>query len=113
MPHPLAPDLRLDDFNATFLTDHAPVFHPLIAATETFIILDGTEYFRTEKTVTFGLERSIIDCLRLFNLTVRPGKNLVRRGNGYFYCIKSNRIFWFFKIAENIFHSFYSRLYIA
>ena len=70
--HPLPPDLGLNHLHAAFLTNDAPVFHSLVLATVTFVVLCRPENLGAEKTVSFRLKRSIIDGFGLFNLSMRP-----------------------------------------
>src|SRR5262249_19605441 len=72
----LAPHLGKRDFNAAFVADHAAMFHALVFAAQALPIRNRSENTRTEQTVLFGFERSIVDGLRLSNFTVRPGANL-------------------------------------
>ncbi len=55
----------------------APVFHPFIFAAVTFIVFGGPENLSTEKALPFWFECSVIDCFRLFYLTMRPLQNLL------------------------------------
>ena len=104
MPHSLPADLGLDDLHPAFFADDATVFHPLVATAKAFIVLDGTEDFCAEKPVTLRFEGPVVDRLRFLDLSMRPGKNLFRRGNGYLDRIESDGILRFFKITKNVFH---------
>jgi hypothetical protein len=89
MAHPLAPNPRQGDFDATFFTDNALIFHALIFAAEALIILDRSKNTRAEQTVAFRFERPVIDCLGLFDFAKGPRQNLLRRGDRDFDPIES------------------------
>ncbi len=72
MAHSLPADLRLDHLDTAFFADNTAVFHSFILATITFIVLDRTEDFGTEKPVFLRLEGSIIDGLWFFHLSMGP-----------------------------------------
>jgi hypothetical protein len=78
--HPLAADLLQRDFDAAFLADDAAILHALVLAAQAFVVLDRTEDARAEKTVTFGLERAVVDGLGLLDLAVGPRENPLRAG---------------------------------
>ena len=70
--HALATHFCLRNFNATFLADHATMLQPLVFAAETFVVLDRAKNLGAEKAITFWLERSVVNRLRLFNFAKRP-----------------------------------------
>ena len=70
MAHTLAADLLQRDFHTTFFADHAAIFHALVFAAKTFIVFDRAKDARTEQTVTFWLERTVVDGFRLLDLTI-------------------------------------------
>jgi hypothetical protein len=72
MCHPFPPNLGLDDLHTTFLTYDASMLHTLILATVALIIFCGTKNFGTKKAVSFRLKGSIVDGLRLLNLSMGP-----------------------------------------
>ena len=76
----LTAHLRLGDLDAALVADHAPVLHALVLAAEALPVGDRAEDLRTEQTVPLRLEGAVVDRLRLQNLTVRPGTNLLRGG---------------------------------
>src|SRR5262249_16857894 len=76
--HALAPYARKRHLDAALLADDALVLHALVLAAQALVVLDRAEDARTEQAVAFGLERAIIDRLRLFDLAVGPRQNLVR-----------------------------------
>src|SRR4030095_9467203 len=80
MAHPFAADLGTGDFDAASLTDDALEAHSLVLAAVTLPIPRRTEDLFAEQTVALGLQRPVVDCLRLLHLTVRPLANLVGSG---------------------------------
>src|SRR5690606_12818386 len=78
MAHALTANARQRDFNAALFADDALVLHALVLAAQALIVLDRTKNSRAEQTVTLGLERTVVDRLRLFDLAVGPGQNLLR-----------------------------------
>src|SRR5690606_24217672 len=78
MAHALTAHTRQRHFHAALLADDALVLHALVLAAQALIILDRTKDAGAEKTVTFGLERTVVNRLRLFDLAVGPGQNLLR-----------------------------------
>ena len=80
--HPFAADLGLDYLNAALFTDDAAVFHPLIFAAVTFVVLGRSEYLGAKKTVPLRFKGSVIDSLGFFDLPVRPAPDLLRGGQG-------------------------------
>src|SRR5688572_31512313 len=78
MAHALAADLRNGHLDAALFADNALVLHALVLAAQAFVILDRTEDARAEQAVALGLERAAVDGLRLLDLAVGPGQNLLR-----------------------------------
>src|SRR3990167_6206145 len=81
MPHALAPDLRGGHLHSALLADHAAMLEALVLAAQALVVLDRTEDLGAKQAVTFRLERSIVDGLRLLDLAVRPGTDFLRRGD--------------------------------
>src|SRR6185437_7293530 len=77
--HALAADPRQRHFDRALLADDALVLHPLVLAAEALIILDRPEDARAEQAVALWLEGAIVDGLRLLDLAVGPGQNLLGR----------------------------------
>ncbi len=75
----LAAHLGLRDFDAALVADHAAVLHALVLAAEALPVGDRAEDLRAEQAVAFGLERAVVDRLRLGHLTVRPLQDLLGR----------------------------------
>ncbi len=82
MPHALASHLALGHFDTALVADHPPVLHPLELAAQTLPVGDGAEYLGAEQTVALGLEGAVVDRLGLRHFAVRPGADLLRRGQG-------------------------------
>lgn len=78
MTKTLSANLGLNDLDAAFFTDDAPVLHAFVLAAIAFVILDWPENFGTEQAVAFRLERSVIDGLRLFDFSMRPLPDFIR-----------------------------------
>src|SRR5690606_26081133 len=78
MAHPLAPDARKRDLDSAFLADDAFVLHPLVLAAQALVVLDRPEDPGAEQAVPLGLERAIVDGLRLLDLAEGPGQYLFR-----------------------------------
>ena len=70
--HTLTTNFSLSYLNATLLTDHTTVLETLVLTAQAFVVLDRTKDTRTEQTVTFRLERAVVNGLWLFNFTKRP-----------------------------------------
>ncbi|MDT4833133.1 hypothetical protein FQZ97_667230 [compost metagenome] len=79
--HALAAHLGLRDFNAALLADHAAVLQALVLAAQALVVLDGAEDLGAEQTVALGLERAVVDRLRLLHLAERPRTDLLGRSH--------------------------------
>src|SRR5439155_26268890 len=66
--HTLAADLRDGDLDAALLANDALVLHALVLAAQALVVLDRAEDARAEQAVTLGLERAVVDRLRLLDL---------------------------------------------
>ena len=86
--HALTTYFGLSYFNTTLLTDHTTVLETLVLTTQTFVIFDRTKDTRTEQTITFWLEGTVVNGFWLFNFTKRPGTNHIRRGEADADCIE-------------------------
>src|SRR5690242_21558908 len=78
MTHALAPDARQRHFDRALFADDALVLHPLVLAAQALVVLDRAEDARAEQAVALRLEGAVVDGLRLFDLAVGPGQNLIR-----------------------------------
>src|SRR5262245_13193020 len=78
MAHALAPHPAQGYLDRALLADDALVLHALVFAAQALVVLDRAEDARAEQAVALRLEGAIVDGLRLFDLAVRPGQNLLR-----------------------------------
>src|SRR5690606_13994992 len=67
--------------DAALLADDALVLHALVLAAQALIVLDRPEDARAEQAVALGLEGTVVDRLRLLDLTERPRRDLVGAGD--------------------------------
>ncbi len=88
MPHPLTADFRPRHFSATPVADNPLEFDLLIAAAVTLPVLHRAENALTEKPVTLRLERAVVYCLRLLDLSGRPGPDLLWGGDTDSYLVE-------------------------
>ena len=75
--HALAPHARQRDLDAALLADDALVLHALVLAAQALVVLDRPEDTRAEQSITFRLERAIVDRLGLLDLAEAPRQDLV------------------------------------
>ena len=68
--HALATNARKCNFNAALLAGNAAIFDALILTASTLIVLLRTKNTCTEQAVFFGLERTVVDCFRFFDLAM-------------------------------------------
>ena len=78
--HALASDLRAGHLDAASLTDNALEADTLVLAARALPVLGRTEDLLAEESVLFGLERAVVDGLRLLDLTVGPHADGIRGG---------------------------------
>ena len=78
--HPLTADLGTGDLDAAALADDALEAHALVLAAVALPVPGGTEDLLAEEAVTLGLERAVVDGLRLLDLAVAPRADVVRGG---------------------------------
>ena len=79
MAHALAADLLQRHLDAAFLADNALELHALVLAAQAFIVLHRPEDAAAEQAVALGLEGSVVNRLRLFDLTVGPRQDPLGR----------------------------------
>src|SRR5207253_6936947 len=79
VPHPLAAHLLPRHFDAATLADDALVTDALVLAAVALPVTGRPEDALAEETVTLGLERAVVDGLRLRDLAGRPVTDLLRR----------------------------------
>src|SRR5215467_15562299 len=78
MAHALAPNPRQGHLDAALLADDALVLHALVLAAQALVILDRPEDAGAEQSIAFGLERAVVDGLRLLDLAVGPRQDFLR-----------------------------------
>ena len=78
--HPLAADLAAGHLDAAALADDALEAHALVLAAVALPVPGGTEDLLAEEAVTLGLERAVVDRLRLLDLAVAPRADVIRGG---------------------------------
>src|SRR5215470_9393704 len=81
MAHALAPHPRQRHLDAALLADDALVLHALVLAAQALVVLDRPEDAGAEQPIAFGLERAVVDGLRLLDLTVGPRQDFLRTGD--------------------------------
>src|SRR5579885_3301835 len=72
MAHPLSSHARQRDFDAALFADDALVLHALVLAAQALVVLDRPEDAGAEQAIALGLERAVVDGLRLLDLAVAP-----------------------------------------
>ena len=80
MAHALAPHAREGDLDAALFADDALVLHALVLAAQAFVVLGRAKDAGAEQAVALGLERAVVDGLRLLDLAERPRADLLRAG---------------------------------
>src|SRR5690606_14692093 len=76
--HPLPADLGAGDLHATPLADDALEADPLVLTAVAFPVPGRAEDLLAEQPILLGLQRPVVDGLRLLHLTVRPLPDTVR-----------------------------------
>jgi hypothetical protein len=79
MPHTLAPDLGLRNFNAALFAHDTAVLQTLVLAAQAFVVLDRPENLGAEQAIALGLEGAVVDGLGLLDLTLGPRPDHLRR----------------------------------
>src|SRR6185503_7427687 len=79
--HALAADLGLGHLDAAAVADDALELDPAVLAARAFEVARGPEDALAEQAVALGLERAVVDRLRLLDLAVGPGRDLLRGGD--------------------------------
>jgi hypothetical protein len=77
--HALTADFRQRDFDAALLADDAAVLQALVLAAQAFVVLDRTKDFCAKQAITFRLERTVVDGLRLLDFAERPRTDFLGR----------------------------------
>jgi hypothetical protein len=78
--HALAAHLRARDLDAAALADDALVADALVLAAVALPVLGRTEDALAEQPVLLGLQRPVVDRLRLGDLARAPAADLLARG---------------------------------
>ena len=78
--HALTTHLGAGHLDAAALADDALEAHALVLAAVALPVPGGTEDLLAEEAVTLGLERAVVDGLRLLDLAVAPRADVVRGG---------------------------------
>src|SRR5262249_49016134 len=78
--HALTAHLRARDLHAAALADDALEPDALVLAAVALPVLGGPEDLLAEQTILLGLERAVVDRLRLLHLAVGPHADLLRGG---------------------------------
>ena len=104
MAESFATNLRLNDLDAAFLADDPAVLHALVLAAVALVVLHRTENLRAKEAVALGLERSVVDRLRLLDLAVRPLADLLGRRERDTNRAKGQRILGLLEEAEDVAH---------
>ena len=78
--HPLTAHLGAGHLDAAALADDALEAHALVLAAVALPVPGGTEDLLAEEAVLLGLERAVVDGLRLLDLAVAPLADVVRGG---------------------------------
>ena len=104
MTHPLAPDFRLNYFDAALLADDAAMPHALVLAAVAFVVLGRPENLGAEQPVTLRLEGPVVDRFGLLDLAVRPRADHFRRRDRNPDRVERQWILGLLENAEEIFH---------
>jgi hypothetical protein len=89
--HTFPADLGLGNLNTTSVTNDSTIADALIFTAMTFPVLDWPKNPFTEKAISFGLKRSIVDGFGLGYLSIGPTSNSLRRSQSYPYCVEIHR----------------------
>src|SRR3990172_5283878 len=104
MAHALAPHLGQGDLDAALLADYPGVLQALVLAAKALVVLDRAKYLGAEQAIAFGLERPVVDGLRLLHFAVGPGPDLLRRSNSDLDCVELFFLRDLLKQIEQRFH---------
>ena len=87
MAHAFAAHAGERHFHAAAVANDAAVFDALEFSAGTFPIFDRAENAFAEQAAFFGLERAVINSLRVFNFAFAPGTDGIRGRNSDSYII--------------------------
>ena len=93
--------LRLDHLDPALFTDDPAVFLPLVFSTIALPIFDWTKDLGSKQPVTLRLKCPVINRFRLLDFAMRPGTDLLWRGNRDANRTKRGRVFGFLEQVEN------------
>ena len=79
MTHSFSADLLFSYLDLTPVADDSTIADSLVLSAVAFVILGGSENLLAEKTVPLGLIGSVVDRLRLKNLSTGPLGDVLRR----------------------------------
>src|ERR1700754_2614782 len=105
MPHPLAPHLRQRHLDTALLADDAAELHPLVLSAQALIVLDRPEDAGAEQPIPLRLEGAVVDCLRLLDLAIRPGADLLWAGDLNFDLVECHRLAGLAKDLHQFIHA--------
>src|SRR5699024_3275808 len=77
--HPFTADLGARHFDAAAFTDDALEADALVFTAIALPVPGRPEDLFAEKTVLFGLQRAVVDCVGFLHFTVRPLTDLIGR----------------------------------
>ena len=100
MSHTFTADGGLCDLDAAAVADDPFVADLLILAAVAFPVLGRSENALAEKAILFRLESTVINGLRLFDLSMGPFADLIRRSQTDTDRIKSHRLVLFLLIVK-------------
>src|SRR5690606_36120027 len=77
--HALTTNLGQCNLNTALLADNTAMLEALVLAAQSLVVLDRAKNLGAEQAVALGLERTVVDGLRLFYFTEGPGANHLGR----------------------------------
>ena len=83
MTHALAAYDSARDFHSTLFTDDAAKTNAAILAAVTLVVFLGAEYALIKETILLRTLGTVVDRLRLGNLTLRPLQDSIRRSESH------------------------------
>jgi len=85
MSHPLAPNTTMRNLNSAPVTNYSLKLGAFILSAGAFPVTLRPENPLTEQTVLFRTISTVVNRLRLANLTKRPATNIIRTGQRNLY----------------------------
>ena len=98
----LATNLGLNHFDAALFAHHAAMTETLVLAADTFVILYRTENLGAEKSISFRLQRTIVNRLWLGDFAERPAADLFRAGERNLERVELDRILRLLKETKKV-----------